>query len=391
MSLATSHGVSTCSRSDGRMPETARLLEFPSRRERREMTAEEAVSKAKEYLDVASSSECAESLSFEVRYPEPILAILAILKDLIETDPAKVRDAAVDIHARIQRSDHPLGLFDERDYLLGELARFAGLANRVMGEYDKAERWLDRAEASYRNTINPGPLLATVAYARLAIRYETHRYEEILELTSSLVATFGRFRMTTESLKTRFVEALALRASGRGPEAFNVLCSLATDLDQSKERSLFGQVLVHMGDYSASLGNHQGALGYYQRAVPVLATHGRPTAIAELKWSIGSTYRAQGQLTLALEALRAAREHYHRLGNGVFSAFVGLALADTLLSLGRPREAEWEILAAIPAIQNAELGAEIAAAAALLQESARQRKADPERLQELRDRLAQRG
>lgn len=370
------------------MPETATILRFPSRSKRDAWSPEEALAAAKEYVEFADTHDASDAESAILKHPESVLATLSILKELSESQPARAREIANRLYIAIQRSSDPVGLFDERDYLLGELARQAGSASRLLGDYETALKWFEQADAAYANTLNPAPLLASVTYARLAIRYETHRYGEILDLVPSLVASFARLGMTSEVQKTKFVEALTLRASGSGDRAFGVYRELCQDLEVSGDRSLFGQVLVHMGDYCSSQGDFENALGYYRRAVPVISAHGRPAAVAELKWSLGATYRAQGHLAAALEAYRAARVDYRELGQNVFESFVGLAIADTLLALERPREAEWEIFSALPAIESAQLGTEVAAAVALLRESARQRKADPEALRDLTRRLA---
>lgn len=370
------------------MPETARILAFEPRQRRQNHSAASAIEAAKEYLELVRGEPSGESIPVDLRQPEVIFAVISLFKELLETAPAEVCEAATDLFKQVQGSTEPLGLFDEKDYVCGELARFAGAACRAIGEYEKAERWFDRADAAYHNTVNPAPLLASVAYARLAVRYETHRYDEVLDLIPTLLRTLTKLGMSSEALKARFVEALTLRAAGRGEDAFQAYLTLSADLENSSERSLFGQVLVHLGDYTASLDEFEKAQAYYQRAIPVIAAHGRATAVAELKWSIGSTYRAQGQVKAALEAFRAARADYHQLGHANFESFVGLAIADTLLTLGKHREAEWEILAALPAIEKADMGAEVTAAAALLQESARQRRADPKALSALRERLS---
>ena len=54
---------------------------------------------------------------------------------------------------------------------------------------------------------------------------------------------------------------------------------------------------------------------------------------------------------------------------------------------GSPREAEWELLAALPTINEQQMVPEGFAAVALLQESVRRRKTDPKALAELREYL----
>ena len=62
-------------------------------------------------------------------------------------------------------------------------------------------------------------------------------------------------------------------------------------------------------------------------------------------------------------------------------------LAEALLEAGRPREAEWELLAALPTINEQQMVPEGFAAVVLLQESVKQRKTDPKALSELRQYL----
>jgi hypothetical protein len=66
------------------------------------------------------------------------------------------------------------------------------------------------------------------------------------------------------------------------------------------------------------------------------------------------------------------------------AAYVRIVLAETLLASGREGEATLEIIAALPVIEELELVQEGVAAVALLRESLRRQKADPEALKALR-------
>ena len=75
-------------------------------------------------------------------------------------------------------------------------------------------------------------------------------------------------------------------------------------------------------------------------------------------------------------------------GNGdQFAAYVRLFLAETLIALNCSREAEQEILAALPTIEEQKMVPEGLAAVALLKESVRRRKTDRNALRELREHL----
>ncbi len=67
--------------------------------------------------------------------------------------------------------------------------------------------------------------------------------------------------------------------------------------------------------------------------------------------------------------------------------YLHLVIAETLISLGRDREAEWEILAALPAIEEMKMAPEALAAVALLRDSARRRSTDAAALQQIKSHL----
>jgi 5'-3' exonuclease len=68
-------------------------------------------------------------------------------------------------------------------------------------------------------------------------------------------------------------------------------------------------------------------------------------------------------------------------------AYTRLLIAETLLEMNRDREAEWEILAALPAIDEISMIPEGLAAVALLRESVRKRNTDTSALKQLRSQL----
>jgi hypothetical protein len=68
-------------------------------------------------------------------------------------------------------------------------------------------------------------------------------------------------------------------------------------------------------------------------------------------------------------------------------AYIRMLLAETLLLADRPREAEVEILAALPTIEEQEMAAEGIVAISLLRESIRQSCPDREVLRQVREHL----
>jgi tetratricopeptide (TPR) repeat protein len=316
-----------------------------------------------------------------------LLAICRILRDTMESEPAVVVNEASALYRWSTNPASAVGLFDEREYVLGETALIAAKGSRFLGKFTDAERWLDRSDAAFRHTVNPAPSVAGIAFERLALRYAGGRYEETLELLPSLKSSFNKLGMDTDNAKAQFLEAVTLRALGRVDEHFALLRDLEEAPGVRDCPSLHGQVLVHIGNYEAVLGQFDAAARTYEKALPIVMRGNRPVALCELKWSIGDAYRGQGSLVRAIEAYRVAKNDYQALGFRAFVTQLSLVIAEVLLVLGRDREAEWEILSALPAIDEEKMVPEGFAAVALLRESVRHRKTDPMALRELRERL----
>src|SRR6202162_125635 len=369
------------------MPETAKILPFPTRRTSTEVSSAEAHRIARQYLSTPEENRSVEFFEETFSNCDVLFSVCQILRDMIESDPAaSVTEASV-LYRWSTNPTSEVGLFDEREYMLGETALIAAKGSRLLGKFTDAERWLDRSEAAFRHTVNPAPSLAGIAFERLALRFASGRFEETLELLPSLKSSFNKLGMDIENAKAQFLEAVTLRALGRVDEHFAVLQGLEQAPAVRDCPSLHGQVLVHIGNHEAVLGQFEAAARTYEKALPIVMRGNRPAALCELKWSIGNAYRGQGSLRRAIESYRVARNDYQTLGFRAFVAQLSLVIAEILLSLGKDREAEWEILSALPAIEEEKMVPEGFAAVALLRESVRHRKTDPAALRELRERL----
>jgi tetratricopeptide (TPR) repeat protein len=369
------------------MPETARILAFPPRPTSTPVSPAEALRIAREYLATPEEDRSTGLRKENLSNCDVLLAICKVLRDTIESEPAV---AVAEGSALYRWSTNPLsviGLFDEREYLLGETALIAAKGSRLLGKSGDAERWLDRSEAAFRHTVNPAPSLAGVAFERLALRFAGGRFDETLELLPSLKSSFNKLGMPVENAKVQFLEAMTLRALGKVDEHFALLQGLEETPIVRECPSLHGQVLVHIGNHESVLGQFEAAARTYEKALPIVMSGNRPVALCELKWSIGDSYRGQGSLARAIETYRVAKNDYQALGLGAFVAQLSLVIAESLLALGRDREAEWEILSALPAIDEEKMVPEGFAAVVLLRESVGRRKTDPAALRELRERL----
>jgi tetratricopeptide (TPR) repeat protein len=368
------------------MPETARILKFPVQGAA-PLSPEEVLSRARLYVEGVATDGAEDRRQALLSEPDVLLSVCVFLREQVDGSALQVFQESTALYRRVASSGQCLGTFDENDYFLGETALLAATASRVLGKRGEAELWLDRAEAGFRNTVNPGPLMAGVAYQRLALRCETGRYEEVVELAPMLAVSFAKLKMIREEAKCVFLEGLALKQSSRHEAAVTRFESLRRDDLVARDPGLVGLALVNLADIQVAGGCDELAMSSYSEAVPLLKRANRPAALAHLKGVIGETLRRQGRLVAAIGAYRAAVEDYVALGMSTWVAYLRLVLAQTLLEASQPREAEWQILAALPTIDQEKMVPEGFAAVALLRESVRQRKTDPKALLELREYL----
>ena len=369
------------------MPETARIIQFPARREGRPyLSAQEAETIAYRFLETPPAHRSEDVVTSCLAEPDALLIALRVLRDRSDSDPSAVLEEARGVYEWLTQDGGTSSLFDEHEYFLGEAAFLAGGACRLVGKLDDAELWFDRAEAAFRHTVNPAPLLANVSYGRLTLYYDRKSYPRIFELLPSLTASFKRLGMEAEELKCRFLGAMALKNSARFEQARETLQALRSHpgLTRSKVRAL---VLVHLGELLSSEGRYSDAVSLYREALSIQGVEQQPLVMAHLKGVMGEALRQQGFLAEAVEAYRGAVREYRQAGMRTLEAYLRVVVAENLMALSRSREAEWEILQALPTIDEQKMVPEGFAALALLKESVRQRKADPDALRQLREHL----
>lgn len=368
------------------MHSEARILRFPDRASGRRSPGD-VVATAKSYL--AQGVEGRQGLDAESFYRDldVLLSICGLLRERINTNPSEVLSEAGRIFAWVSSQGQSLGYFDERDFFLGESALLAGSACRLLGENAETELWLDRADASYRHTINPTPSLARVAYARLSLRYDMGRYNDVLELLPSVALTFEKLGLYAELGKCHLLQAMSLKELGRTGEAAARLQCMLSGPEFASETSLRGTAMLSLGNIRSQEGDQEQALVAYRAAQPLLESSQRYSTLADLKGLVAEMLHQLGQIGAAIDAYRESVGDLVSLGMQTRAAYMRVVLSETLLEAGRPREAEWELLAALPTINEQQMVPEGFAAVVLLQESVRQRKTDPKALSELRQYL----
>lgn len=358
---------------------TGRVLRFPQRL----LSCEEGREASEAILAIPRDERLSRADEMKLENPETLLAICGRLRDAYETSPATVRDEADFFYRFIEKPKRPIGLFDERDYFLGELAMIAGTACRFLSRREEGRRWFDRAEAVFRHTVNPVADWSRLAYQRLALRLEERQFEEVMELVPPLVESFRKLEMHEEALKCRFLEGIALMETERLEEAVALYRELYVDTKAIGAERLAATASYNMVQIYGMRGDAEHALREAAVALPLLRRLDNRVGLAKIQWGLGGLLRTQGQLLPAIETYRAAQAEFREIGLRADQAALHLVIADLLLELGHEDQAKAEIFAALPIIEEEHMVPEGLAALALLRESLRHRTVNRQALRDL--------
>jgi tetratricopeptide (TPR) repeat protein len=317
--------------------------------------------------------------------PALLLSICEVLRSRLETTPATVRDEAEFFFGFLENPRRPIGLGDEREFLLGELALTAGGASRVLFRREDSHRWFDRAEANFVLTSDSPRHVARLAYQRLALSVEERRFAEVLELAPRWSESLTRLGLAEDALKCRFLEGVCLRELGEVPASVEVFHQIYLEAEKQKNVRLMAQAANNLALYHRALGDLNESLAYARKALPLLEQLDSRVHLVKLRWCVGDILREQRKLSEAIEAYRAVRLAAEEVGMRGDVASIHLVVADLLLDVGQEREAEREIRAALPIIAEEKMVPEGIAALTLLRESLRTQTVDRTALRELHE------
>jgi tetratricopeptide (TPR) repeat protein len=358
---------------------TGRVLRFPYRA----ITPEEVENSANRILTVAISERAARAEDLRLEDPDVLLSFCSRLRNLIDSSPARVRDEAEFGYRFILTPSRAIGLFDEREYFLGELALLAGTACRHLSRRDEARVWFDRSEAGFRHTMNAVADLSRLAYQRVALRMEERSLDVVLELVPSLVDSFRKLAMPEEELKARFLEGLALMESERLPEAIEIFHQICRDAESLGNEKLLATAYANLTHIYGMLGDASHAIEASRHAIPILRRLDDRIVLAKVQWGLARLLRETGQLPASIEAYRAAQQDFEQIGMSADVAALHLVIADLLLEVGQEAAATQSVLEALPVIQELKMVPEGMAALQLLRESLREQKISRPALREL--------
>jgi tetratricopeptide (TPR) repeat protein len=315
--------------------------------------------------------------------PETLLAVSASLRDLLESKPMLLKEEAGFFFSFLDQPKRPIGLFDEREYFLGEFALLAGMASRTLAHRDEAARWLNLADANFRLTVNAVADWSRVSYHRLAMALEERRFDQVFEQLPLLRESFDRLDMAQESLKCRFLEGVALVESGAPESALKIFEEAAAEATKQGNQKLLAAAYGNLVNVHGVMGNTSEAVEASRQALRLLDKVHAREYVAKIQWGIGSLLRTQGRLSESIDAYREAGAHFEQMGMQADLAATRLMIADLYLELGQDSAALREVLFALPIVEEYRLVPEGIAALALLRESIQQQKVNHQALRDL--------
>jgi tetratricopeptide (TPR) repeat protein len=360
---------------------TGRVIRFPRQSQSLSSEAGRLAAERALAVPIADRRERAGELSLED--PETLLPLCSLLRQWLDSSPAAVRDEAEFLYRFIASPRRAIGLFDERDYFLGETALLAGTACRQLSRRDEAQVWFDRAEAGFRHTMNTVGDLSRLGYQRLAERLEERQIEIVLELLPPLIESFQRLEMHEDALKCRFLEGLALMETDELSESVQVFQQIAADAEKLGTPRLLAAAYGNLTHVYGMMGDSTRAIASSSKAIPILRRLDDRIALAKVQWGLATLLRETGQIPASIEAYRRAREGFEQIGMRADTAALNLVIADLLLEQGRDLDALREITAALPVISELKMAPEGMAALSLLRESARRQEINRPALREL--------
>ncbi len=360
---------------------TGRVVPFPWRSRR--LSPEEGRPAAERVLATPMSDRAGRAQELQLEDPELLLCICELLRTRLETSPATVKEDAEFFYCFLEKPDRKIGEFDEREYFLGELALTVGTACRFLFRREEAKQWFDRAEANFVLAANTGAHTGRLAYQRLALALEERRFDEVLELAPVWYRNFVRMELPEDALKCRFLEGIVYWERGQSRQAISVFREICSEAEALRSVRLIAEAANNLVHFYSSLGESEEALAYSRKALPLLKQINNRVGLSKLQWSIGDLLWRQRNVAGAIEAYRSAIQESEEIGIRGDVAALHLVLADVLLEAGQERQAEWEILAALPIIDEEKMVPEGMAALSLLRESVRRRQIDRKALRDL--------
>ncbi|MGE5278508.1 MAG: tetratricopeptide repeat protein [Acidobacteriota bacterium] len=317
--------------------------------------------------------------------PEQLFRMCSLLRQQRDASPKTVLANAESLYEVLQRRLPTRDVFDEERYFLCELATIAAATSRVLGRRRECASWLGAAQAACQGATDEMLRRAQCEYIRLSMQYTFKEFDGLATSVERLSQDCDRQGFDALASRSRYLKAVLRKDFGDLSEALKDLEELCAAVKPSDR--LRPWALMTLAEVLAKLGRNRESLERLREAEAAASQQSQPIVLATLRNIFGEGLRDRGLVEAAAEKFREGIAAFASLGLATQVAYLRIILAESLLALGRPEEAELEILAALPTIEEQSMVPEGLSAIALLRESIRRRKTDRNALRELRERL----
>jgi tetratricopeptide (TPR) repeat protein len=316
---------------------------------------------------------------------EQLFRVCSLLRRQRDAFPRAALANAESLYGALRKRPLIQNLFGEERYFQCELATIAAAVSRVLGRRRECNNWLVAAQVACQGMTDEGFRRAQFEYIRLAMRYTFKELDGLAASVERLSNDCKRQGLEALALRSRYLRAVLRKDFEDVSEALKDLEQLCKAVKKSDR--LRPWALMTLAEVHAKLGRSRESLEYLREAEAVASQQGQSVVLATLRNILGEGLRDRGLIEAAAEKFREGIAAFASLGLATHVAYIRLILAESLLALARPEEAELEILAALPTIEEQSMVPEGLSAIALLRESVRRRKTDRNALRELRERL----
>jgi hypothetical protein len=315
--------------------------------------------------------------------PVAVLEVCACLYRIASFRPALVASSAKQLYAALNDHSSPRWFLDEKEFLKGVLSLSASIAARYLGHWAAAFRWLTLGSRAFRRSADASDV-QRIEVERLALLYSRIDNEAIVAAAPALLETLT---IPRERLKAQLVFAGALLGMNRLGEALTVLETARRCSEGSDEAGLLACLFMKMGEVCSHMGRSGEAVAHFNRAGAILGDFHYPSQFQILTAAMAEHLGGEGELERAAHLYAVSREMAKQVGYAPQVGYLTVLRAELLMMLGKCDEAEAELRAVAPLLEDFDLRREGLAAIQLMKDALARRRLAPAVPRLIRDRL----
>jgi tetratricopeptide (TPR) repeat protein len=268
----------------------------------------------------------------DIRYQQwgLVQRLLAATREAWCDDPELANDRATVAVAVADLLDpttyHPQWVAD----LQAKAHAYLANTHRILADFPAAEREFLRAEHHLRRGVRSGRCRAQVFTLKASLLIDQQRFVEAGALLREVEAYYKRAEEHRELARTQLKGAIVASGQGDYRGAADECARASSNLNPRRDRRLSVLARQNAAYFLILAGDTERARGLFDSLPPA------PDRQLELrrKWAEGNLLRAEGRLTLAMDALREARKGYREDGRFYLVALVALDEALTAFDMG---------------------------------------------------------